>query len=980
MNRIAAFFACRPRVAWAAAIALSLLAGLVVALTDISRREEQHLSLLQTEARRTSFEITSSTLNGNIMGSITLLGLIDGDIKQDATNGLLSLDSHIAGTLNAVGGSFDAEGVFIVGEDGIVKTSWDRINKPSTGLDVRFRPYYKMAMKGQTSVYAAVSMARGDRSLYFTAPVFAERAKSHIGTGAVVARTNLDRVDALLKGKFDQALLLSPQGVVFASTTTEWVGMLEGTASAERLKAIRELKQFGPLFEKTDPKPLPLDATARFQLLDGRRFAVGVAPVQWNDPSGDWTLVVMEDLDRSVSKQQSLLAGAATALLGLVLGWMWINLLRGRRVQDEANAQLKAHAQQQEANAAFRARLASTSLHLQRCEALDDLARVFLREAQDLLGVVHGAVYAVPAQGREYLQLIGSSASADPPPPELELGEGLLGQCAKGRQTRMILTPPDGFWTVRSGLGSTQPTALMLAPLVLQDRLIGMVELAVLKVPHDDATSQLEEIAALLTNSMEILRRNLRTKDLLDQAQQQGEAMQVQAQELSEQKTVIEATEAWYRGIIESAPDGMLVTNEQGVITLANLKLEAMFGYAAGELIGKPIENLVPQAIRKRHVGLRDGYAGQGENRAMGNMNRELRGVRKDGSEFAVEVGLSRLPSIAGRGANVCASVRDITERTIAEDRLQQAYVDVEQSKELTQAVLDNSPTDIYIKDLEGRFLLINRKFGDYLKRVLQLDVAQLIGHSIAEFVGEQNDAWGRETDAQVLVRGELMEFEHCIERPTGMEVRQIFKFPLRDGAGKIYSICVIAQDVSEKKQAEQEILLAKQTLEIALTSAKMGSWKFYPAEGRLEADAATIRLYGLEGVEMDGSLAQWFTFVEPQDAKDVGSVMQHTMENRLAEYKTHFRVIKPDHGTVHIMSIGRFTYDDAGQAVLATGLVWDISDIKKSEAQLQERMDELERFHSLTIDREEKMISLKGEINTLLQSAGLAAKYKIVK
>lgn len=520
MNPIAIFFAHRPRTAWAAALGLSLLAGLVVALADISRRENQHLSLLQTEARRTSFEITSSTLNGNIMGSITLLGLIDGDIKQDATNGLLSLDSHIAGTLNAVGGSFDAEGVFIVGEDGIVKTSWDRINKPSTGLDVRFRPYYKMAMKGQTSVYAAISMARGDRSLYFTAPVFAERAKSHIGTGAVVARTNLDRVDALLKGKFDQALLLSPQGVVFASTAPEWIGMLEGSATPERLKAIRELKQFGPLFEKTDPKALPLTTHAGFQSLDGRRFAVGFAPVQWNDPSGDWTLLVMEDLGRSVSKQPSLLAGAVTALVSLLLGWMWINLLRGHLAQHEANAQLKVYAQQQEVNAAFRTRLASSALHLQRCESLNDLARVFLSETKELLGVVQGAVYAVSMQGPECLELIGSSTCAVPPPPTLELGEGLLGQCAKERRTQLILTPPDGFWTLRSGLGAAQPAGLLLVPLVLHDSLIGVVELAVLHVPQESGTGQLEEVAALLANSMEILRRNLHVQALAPQAAQ----------------------------------------------------------------------------------------------------------------------------------------------------------------------------------------------------------------------------------------------------------------------------------------------------------------------------------------------------------------------------------------------------------------------------------------------------------------------------
>ncbi len=509
MNRLLTYFVYQPRAAWAAAILVSLIAGVLVVANDINRRESQRVSLLQTEARRSSIEITSGTLNGNLMGSITLLGLADRDIKQEVSNGLLSIDANIPLTLSTLGNSFEAEGVFLVGEDGIVKSSWDRINKPSTGLDVKFRPYYQMAIKGQTSVYAAVSMARGDRSLYFTAPVYTERARSTSGIGAVVARTNLDRVDALLKGKFDKALLLSPQGVVFASTSPQWIGMLEGVATPERLKLIRDLKQFGPLFEQTDPLPLPVVASAGIQGLDGQRFAVGVAPVQWNDPSGEWSLIVMEDLALRAPPGRSLIQGCLAAALGLLLGWMWVHLLRGRRTQDEATAQLKVYAQQQEQRATFRVRLADTSMRLQRCETLQELASVFLTEARDKLGIVQGAVYAVPSDATVGLELLASSASAQAPAARLMLGEGLLGQCAKERRSQLVLTPADGFWTVRSGLGSAQPAALLLAPLVLHDTLIGAVELAVLHAPHDNALNQLEELVALLANSMEILRRNL---------------------------------------------------------------------------------------------------------------------------------------------------------------------------------------------------------------------------------------------------------------------------------------------------------------------------------------------------------------------------------------------------------------------------------------------------------------------------------------
>ena len=509
MNRFLSYFAYHSRSAWVAVILISLLAGLIVTVNDIDRQEGQRASLLQTEARRSSIEVMSTTLNGNLMGSITLLGLIHRDIKQEVSNGLLSEDANILVVLSTLGNSFGAEGVFLVGEDGLVKSSWDRVGQPSTGLDVKFRPYYKMAMKGQPSMYAAISMARSDRSLYFTAPVFAEHARATVGIGGIVARTNLDRVDALLRGKFDQALLLSPQGVVFASTNPQWIGMLEGVATPERLKSIRELKQFGTLFDKTDPLALPVAARIGMQNVDGQRFAVGVAPVQWNDPSGDWTLIVMEDLGRSAAPVRSMVQGGAAAVLGVLLGWMWIHLLRGRRTQDAATAQLTVYAQQQEQQASFRARLAATSMRLQRCETLQELSSVFLLEVRDTLGVVQGVVYAMPAEGPVFLELIGSSASAEPPAAQLALGEGLLGQCAKERRTQLVLTPSDGFWTVRSGLGSTRPAALLLAPLVLHETLIGAVELAVLRAPHDHALGQLQEMLALLANSLEILRRNL---------------------------------------------------------------------------------------------------------------------------------------------------------------------------------------------------------------------------------------------------------------------------------------------------------------------------------------------------------------------------------------------------------------------------------------------------------------------------------------
>jgi len=504
---------------------LALTAGLLSSAIDINMKQSRRLALLSTEAQRSSIEIMSTTLNGNLMGSITLLGFMDGNIKQEASNGLVSIDANIPMTVSIVGNAFEAEGVFIVAQDGIVKTSWDRASKPSTGLDVSFRPYFKMARRGQANVYAAVSMARGDRSLYFSAPVFAERAKSNVGIGAVVARTNLAQVDKLLNDKFDMALLLSPQGVVFSSNKTEWIGYIESAPTAQRLKEIRDLKQFGAMFEKADPKVLPFTSQAALQTIGGQRFAVASAPVKWNDPSGDWKLLVLEDVSRSVPRTSSFALAGTVFTLTLLLGWMLLHLLRGQHAQTLANQQLQDFAQLQERQVAFRAKLATLSIKLQRSQNMSELATTFLQESRELLATVQGALYVTDVQQTPpVLRLAGAAACATEPPPTLALGETLLGQCAQERRQQIISTVPDGYWTVRSGLGGMQPAALLLAPLMMHDNLVGAVELALRHLPDASAQEQLDESLALLATSIEILSNNLRLSRLAQPSSQSDEA------------------------------------------------------------------------------------------------------------------------------------------------------------------------------------------------------------------------------------------------------------------------------------------------------------------------------------------------------------------------------------------------------------------------------------------------------------------------
>ncbi|HEY8905477.1 MAG TPA: PAS domain S-box protein, partial [Rhodoferax sp.] len=273
---------------------------------------------------------------------------------------------------------------------------------------------------------------------------------------------------------------------------------------------------------------------------------------------------------------------------------------------------------------------------------------------------------------------------------------------------------------------------------------------------------------------------------------------QAQEQELKASREQLQQTEAWYRSILRSAPDGILVIDGHGVIVQTNAQLETLFGYEEKELIGSHVEMLVPAAIRNMHGTKRGKFVASGcLDRTMAS-TLNLRGCHKDGSEFPVEIRLSQLPDIDGRVGATCAVIRDITERKCMEDALHAREQEF-------RALVENSPDAVSRYDQDCRRTYLNPA----VERMTGVPAATLLGKTPIE--GPINEiSLGEKQLAciqQVLLTGAPTEIELAWVHADGAPQQFHLHFvPEHDQDGQVTSVLAVGRDISAHKLAEKSL------------------------------------------------------------------------------------------------------------------------------------------------------------------------------
>jgi PAS domain S-box-containing protein len=402
-----------------------------------------------------------------------------------------------------------------------------------------------------------------------------------------------------------------------------------------------------------------------------------------------------------------------------------------------------------------------------------------------------------------------------------------------------------------------------------------------------------------------------------------------------------------FEGLLEAVPDALVGMDQAGVIVFVNHQTESLFGYDRDDLVGQPIQVLVPEYLWEVYSEHREEYFADPRSRSMG-LDLQLSGRQQDGTDLPVNISLSHLDT--GDVLLVITAVREVTRHAQA----------LENSK-LLAAIVENSNDTIIAKTLDGMVT----SWNPAAERMYGYTGEEMLGTSIDRLSPQGHTGEIISILARIGAGLDVDPFETLRVRKDGMVFPVLLTVsPIRDADGVVVGAST-TRDMTQEKEAFDA---ARAMIESSLDALVAVS-----PEGRItDANEATVKATGIPRVELIGT-AFSDCFTDPEKAN---AIYQLVFEKGMAvDYPLTMR---HRDGTLTEVLYNASVYRDAGGKVLGVfAAARDVTDqnqahteIARQQATALDRVAELEKFHRLAVGRELKMIELKKE-NEYLRKSG---------